>query len=136
MEFTTQTLAQRLVDLTLFPSIASSSCGAKMRRGAEDELEEFKSLILRKELVTNFQLDRLLTGERLGFFYGPYKVLYLIGAGTFARVFRAVHKNTQRVVAIKVLRRRHRNEVKQVEQFFTRRDGWSAVKTSKHRNRL
>ncbi len=81
MEFTTQTLAQRLVDLNLVPQHRVEQLWSEMRRGAEDELEEFKSLILRKELVTNFQLDRLLTGERLGFFYGPYKVLYLIGAG-------------------------------------------------------
>jgi serine/threonine-protein kinase len=73
---------------------------------------------LRKGILTNFQLDRMLTGERLGFFYGPYKVLYMIGAGTFARVFRAVHRETGRVVAVKVLRRRHRDQVVQVEQFL------------------
>jgi serine/threonine-protein kinase len=75
-------------------------------------------LLLRKGILTNFQLDRMLTGERLGFFYGPYKVLYMIGAGTFARVFRAVHRETGRVVAVKVLRRRHRDQVVQVEQFL------------------
>ncbi len=69
-------------------------------------------------LVTNFQLERVLTGERLGFFYGRYKVLYMIGAGTFARVYRAVHRDTGRVVAVKVLRRRHRDDPRQVEQFL------------------
>jgi serine/threonine-protein kinase len=118
MEFTPQSLAQRLVDLNLVEQHRVDQIWGEMRRGVADELEEFKSLALRKELVTNFQLDRVLTGERLGYFYGPYKVLYLIGAGTFARVFRAVHKNTGRVVAVKVLRRRHRNEVKQIEQFL------------------
>jgi serine/threonine-protein kinase len=54
----------------------------------------------------------------LGFFYGPYKVLYMIGAGTFARVYRAVHRETGRVVAVKVLRRRHRDDPRQVEQFL------------------
>lgn len=118
MEFTPQTLAQRLVDLNLVDQHRVDQIWREMRRGVADELEEFKSLALRKELVTNFQLDRVLTGERLGYYYGPYKVLYLIGAGTFARVFRSVHKNTGRVVAVKVLRRRHRNEVKQIEQFL------------------
>ncbi len=42
----------------------------------------------------------------------------MIGAGTFARVFRAVHKETGGVVAVKVLRRRHRDQVAQVEQFL------------------
>ncbi len=118
MEFTAQSLAQRLVDLNLVAPQRIEQLWSEMKRGSENELEDFKTLALRKELVTNFQLDRVLTGERLGYYYGPYKVLYLIGAGTFARVFRAVHKNTGRVVAVKVLRRRHRNEVKQVEQFL------------------
>ena len=56
--------------------------------------------------MTNYQLERLLNGERYGFFYGPYKVLYLIGTGTFARVFRAVHRETREVRAVKVLRNR------------------------------
>ena len=31
-----------------------------------------------------------MNGYRTGFFYGDYKVLYCVGAGTFARVFRAI----------------------------------------------
>jgi serine/threonine protein kinase/CheY-like chemotaxis protein len=42
---------------------------------------------------------------RSGFFYGPYKVLYCVGAGTFARVYRAVHKETGKMYAVKVLRK-------------------------------
>ena len=51
---------------------------------------------MRREFVTNYQLERLLKGERSGFFYGPYKVLYLVGTGTFARVFRAMHQGNPR----------------------------------------
>ena len=35
---------------------------------------------------------------------GDYKVLYFVGAGTFARVYRAVHKETGKMFAVKVLR--------------------------------
>ena len=42
--------------------------------------------------------------SRTGFFYGDYKVLYCVGAGTFARVFRAVHRTTGKMYAVKVLR--------------------------------
>ena len=46
-----------------------------------------------------------MKGEsRTGFFYGDYKVLYCVGAGTFARVFRAVHRKTGKMYAVKVLR--------------------------------
>ena len=56
---------------------------------------DFSSLLLRKELLTNYQLDRLMKGEKGGYFYGEYKVLYLVGTGTFARVYRAVHVQTR-----------------------------------------
>ena len=70
-------------------------------------VEDVKKQLLRGEYMTNYQIDRLAKGERSGFFYGPYKVLYAVGAGTFARVFRAVHRQTGEIVALKVLRKRY-----------------------------
>ena len=66
------------------------------RLTSDVKLEDIQNLLLRKGILTNFQLDRMMTGERLGFYYGPYRVLYMIGAGTFARVFRCVHRETRR----------------------------------------
>jgi len=59
-----------------------------------------------------------MKGERGGYFYGDYKVLYLVGTGTFARVYRAVNVKTDKVVAVKVLRKRFREERAQTEQFL------------------
>lgn len=73
-------------------------------------MRQFVSLLQRGELLTNFQLDRLIKGERGGYFYGDYKVLYSVGAGTFARVYCAVHKSNGKVVAIKALRKRFRED--------------------------
>ncbi|GAG45759.1 unnamed protein product, partial [marine sediment metagenome] len=50
-------------------------------------------------------------------FFGDYKVLYLVGAGSFARVYRAVHKKTGKVVAVKVLRKRFSENPAQYRQF-------------------
>jgi serine/threonine-protein kinase len=61
---------------------------------------------LRRGWITNYQIERLNSGEDRGFFFGPYKALYVAGAGTFARVFRCVHRETDNVVAVKVLRAR------------------------------
>ncbi len=79
--------------------------------------EEFQQLLLRRELLTNYQTERLLRGDRTGFFYGHYKVLYLIGTGTFARVYRAAHKTTGEIVAVKVLRRRFADDPEQADRF-------------------
>ena len=61
---------------------------------------------LRRGWITNYQIERLNSGEDRGFFFGPYKALYVAGAGTFARVFRCVHMETDTVAAVKVLRAR------------------------------
>jgi serine/threonine-protein kinase len=79
--------------------------------------DEFRQLLLRRELLTNYQTERMLRGERAGFFYGKYKVLYLVGTGTFARVYRAADKTTGELVALKVLRRRFADDEEQSERF-------------------
>ncbi len=117
MEFTPRSLTQRCIDLELATPAQIDRLWGELRT-EQVTFEEVKSHLLRKGIITNFQLERMLTGERLGYFYGPYKVLYLIGAGTFARVFRAAHRETGKVVAVKVLRRRHRDQVVQIEQFL------------------
>ncbi len=117
MEFTPRSLTQRCIDLELATPMQIDQFWGELRT-SNISLDDVKSLLLRKGVLTNFQLDRMITGERLGFFYGPYKVLYMIGAGTFARVFRAVHRESGKIVAVKVLRRRHRDQVVQIEQFL------------------
>lgn len=83
-------------------------------------LSELSQALVRKGLVTNYQLDRLQRGLRDGYMYGDYRVLYSVGSGTFARVFRAVHRETGRIHAVKVLRARHNGTPK--ADFF-RREG-------------
>jgi len=84
----------------------------------EVSLEQVTGMLLRKELLTNYQLDRLLKGEKGGYFYGDYKMLYQAGTGTFARVYRAVHASNGRVVCVKVLRKRFRDDKAMCEQFL------------------
>lgn len=93
--------------------------------------EELQQAMVRTGVLTNYQIDRLLQGHRAGYFYGDYKVLYAVGAGTFARVFRAAHRETGELFAVKVLRSRYSREPEQVEMF--RREGEVGT-TLKHPN--
>ncbi len=84
----------------------------------EADLETFKDSLLRHEHLTNWQLQRVLEGHVTGYFYGNWKVLYLIGAGTFARVYRSVHIKTGDVKATKVLRSRYSEDESMRDQFL------------------
>ena len=59
--------------------------------------------LVRLELITRWQADRLLEGRHKGFFLGKYKLLDHLGTGGMSSVFLAEHVLMQRRVAIKVL---------------------------------
>src|SRR5207302_9976250 len=67
----------------------------------------FLLLMERKGYLTPWQSQKLIKGDLDGFFLGGYRLLYKISSGSFGRVFRADDPQTGRIVAIKVLRRRH-----------------------------
>ena len=81
-------------------------------------LDELTNHLIRQDMLTNYQVERILSGERFGFFYGKYRTLYLIGSGTFARVYRSVHEESGKIVAVKVLRKRYRDNLAEREQFL------------------
>lgn len=116
-EMTAEELMQRILDMRLAEPRQLEGIWTEFGT-REVPTDEISTMLLNRQVVTNFQLDKLLKGDREGFFYGNYRVLYISGVGTFARVFRAVHEKTERVVALKVLRRRYRNEEEQVELFL------------------
>jgi len=109
-------LAQRAFDLGLLTERQLQEVWASL--GTRDvEKDDFLKLLVRREMLTNYQVERLVKGERTGFFFGDYRVLYLVGSGTFARVYRAAHRETGQVVAVKVLRKRFSDNSTQFGQF-------------------
>jgi serine/threonine protein kinase len=61
------------------------------------------TLLVKAELITQYQAKQLLAGKFRGFFLGPYKILRSIGQGGMGVVYLAEHMNLQRKVAVKVL---------------------------------
>ncbi len=116
-EMTAEKFAQRAFDYDLVDSHQLESIWGEIG-SREVPLDRFTGLMVRRELLTNFQVDRILGGKREGYFYGNYKVLYMVGAGTFARVYRATHRAAARDRAVKVLRNRYAEDQVTTEQFL------------------
>ncbi len=122
-DLTPQQFAQRVADLGLADRRAVEQALSELGVG-DRSLDDMIKIMQGSGLVTTLQTDKILKGDRAGYFYGEYKILYLIGAGTFARVYRA-EKNGE-VFAVKVLRKRFRDEMKELEQFL--REGRMGLK--------
>jgi serine/threonine-protein kinase len=123
-------LAQRAFDLGVISDIELQQVWAHF--GTHNVgVDEFLQFMVRKEFLTNYQMERLLKGDRHGYFFGKYKVLYLVGEGSFARVYRAANTTNGEVVAIKVLRSRFSDNPLQYGQFV--REGQLGC-TLKHPN--
>jgi len=116
-DYTAEEFVQRALDLNLLDMRQVESIWSTL--GSRNvPVEDVQRLVLRKELMTNWQLEKLNEGKRTGYFFGPYKILYLVGSGTFARVYRAVHVDTGKVIALKVLRLRYSDDMSRTDQFL------------------
>jgi len=117
---TAEDLAELAIDIGLVTSEqvqrAWSDAG-----GTSVPIEQFGATLLRRELITRYQLDRLLKGDRSGYYFGNAKILYQVGAGAFARVYRAVMRDSGETVAVKVLRNRFSQDAEKCKEF--RREG-------------
>ncbi len=116
-DFTAEEFVQRSFDLGLIDARQIESIWSELG-SREVPTKEIISLVLRKELMTNWQIERIMEGKRDGYIYGKYKILYLVGSGTFARVYRAVKLDSDKVVALKVLRQRYSDDMSRTDQFL------------------
>ena len=110
-------LAQRTLSLDLVDEAQLGDVWSEFT-GRQATLEQFKQALLRRDLLTFYQMEALLAGKRSGFYYGDYKVLYLVGRGTFARVYRATSREGDRQVAIKVLRHQYSVQPEEADRFY------------------
>lgn len=116
IELTAERLAKRAFDVELLDEQQLRAIWTEIGTSTIS-FKEFQQFLLRRGLLTSYQIDRLLRGEYTGFFFGEYKVLYPIGSGAFAKAFRAEHKETGQAVAIKALRQRFAADPEVTGQF-------------------
>jgi serine/threonine protein kinase len=114
---TAEQVAERALDLGLLDERQLREIWAAL--GTHNvPMDDFLQHLVRREFLTNYQVERLVKGERTGFFFGNYRVLYLVGTGTFSRVYRAAHCKTGQIVALKVLRNRYSENRAQANLFI------------------
>jgi len=117
-ELSADQLAQRIYDCGLMGNKELEQTLANSGGRGRASFNDFIMTLLESEQMTNWQISRVVDGQRRGYFYNKWKVLYLIGAGTFARVYRAVHSETGEIKAVKVLRQRFSDDAETRESFL------------------
>ena len=76
---------------------------AKNPRAEPPALSDF---LVRQNILTQFQAERLLQGKTQGFVLGPFTLMDALGAGSMGTVYKAQSKTDNNWYAVKVLPRR------------------------------
>lgn len=110
--------AQSLVRRAVLLGLIGQEQALEARADADDgSVGALTRTMLRKGMLTSWQLERLKRGDPSGYFYGDCKVLFHLAEGTFARVYRGVRVTSGEPVAVKVLRRRFFTDPAAVDRF-------------------
>lgn len=113
-DFDAESFAERAVLMGL---VSQGQVLEAREEAADGSIESLKRSMMRKQLLTSWQFDRLMKGRNDGFFFGNVKVLFHIAEGTFARVYRGSRQPGNTPVAVKVLRQRFTADPAAVERF-------------------
>ncbi len=91
-------------------------------RAALDEAARMQDLVpqlLEKNLLTQFQADRIAAGKTFGLIVNNYRVLERLGAGTMGVVFKAEHVRLRKPVAIKILAPSYDRDERILSRFYS-----------------
>jgi eukaryotic-like serine/threonine-protein kinase len=102
-EIDTQTFLEQA---TLIGLINRSQAQDAQAEAADGSVDSVARILLRRDILTAWQVEKLKKGDLNGFHFGGCKVLFHIAEGTFARVYRGRRMDGNQSVAIKVLRNR------------------------------
>ena len=102
-EIDTQTFLEQAALIGLISRMQGQEAQIEAADGSVDAVAR---VLLRRDILTAWQVEKLKKGELSGFHFGGCKVLFHIAEGTFARVYRGRRMEGNQSVAIKVLRNR------------------------------
>ena len=114
---TAEQLLHAVVELELAPG-PDLQAAFREAGGHNADAASLGRVLVRRELLTGYQIEKLLAGSRSGLYFGPARIQYRAGSGSFARVYRAIHRETGAVLAVKVLRRRHSDSPEKRDAFL------------------
>jgi serine/threonine-protein kinase len=80
--------------------------GEFLEKHPQAEPPTLAAYLVSKEILTQFQADRLLQGKTQGFVLGPFTLMDALGTGSMGTVYKARSKNDNDWYAVKVLPRR------------------------------
>lgn len=80
--------------------------GDFLKKHPRSEPQSLGDFLVKQNILTKFQAERILGGKSQGLVLGPYTLLDSIGSGSMGTVYKAVSKNDAQNYAVKVLPRR------------------------------
>ncbi|MSR31929.1 MAG: serine/threonine protein kinase [Gemmataceae bacterium] len=86
---------------------------------AEDP-EKIANHLVRQGVLTRFQADKVLAGKSRGLALGQFQVLSLLGKGGMSQVYLARHMESNKLVALKVLRKLNTERMERLVARFQR----------------
>ena len=110
--------AQTFLEQATLIGLITRDQASEARADATDgSVEAIARVLLRKDILTAWQVEKLKKGDLTGFHFGDCKVLFHIAEGTFARVYRGRKIQGNQSVAIKVLRNRFVSDAGAIARF-------------------
>ncbi|MDR0705624.1 MAG: serine/threonine protein kinase [Planctomycetaceae bacterium] len=97
---------------------ALASIESEATEGQLDEVQYVASALVKRYLLTVWQVKQLLKKRYRGFFLRQYKILGHLGSGGMSSVYLAEHTLMQRRVAVKVLPRKRLEKSIYLERFI------------------
>lgn len=82
-----------------------------------DQVRTLAEELERRGWLTAYQIEQILQGHGRDLVVGPYQIQDRLGQGGVSQVFRAVHTFRRAVVALKILRPEHRDNLEALNQF-------------------